>query len=122
MASIITLPTLSDNRGSLTVIEKILPFQIKRVYYIYDTHKNILRGGHRHKEATQAIICLSGECEIFYKNNLEEKTICLTSPTECMVLQPEDWHTMKPNLDKSILLILSSHEYDASDYVYEEYK
>ena len=60
MAALIELPTFSDDRGKLTVLERILPFNIKRTYFIYDTD-NKDRGGHRHKITTQAIVCLKGK-------------------------------------------------------------
>ena len=62
MAHIIDLPTFEDERGSLTVIEKLLPFDIKRFYCIYDVTDQ--RGGHRHKKTIQALISLGGCCEI----------------------------------------------------------
>ena len=66
MAHIINLPTFGDDRGSLTIIEKVLPFEIKRLYYIYGADSK--RGGHRHKTTTQALITLNGSCEIFINN------------------------------------------------------
>lgn len=119
MAYIIDLPTFSDDRGSLTVIEKILPFEIKRFYYIYDVTAQ--RGGHRHHKTIQALICLGGNCEIYVNNGEVEKTILLDSPSKCLILDPMDWHTMDKFSENSFLLVLASEYYDKNDYIDEKY-
>lgn len=63
MAHLIDLKTFTDKRGNLTVIEKVLPFDIKRVFYIYGVD-NSMRGGHRHHKTIQAAICIKGSCTI----------------------------------------------------------
>ena len=75
MAYIIKLPTYADERGSLTVVEKLLPFDIKRFYYIYNATSQ--RGGHRHKKTTQALICLGGSCEIYVNNGKCSRNGCI---------------------------------------------
>jgi dTDP-4-dehydrorhamnose 3,5-epimerase-like enzyme len=120
VAHIITLPTFSDNRGSLSVVEKLLPFEIKRFYYIYDVTDK--RGGHRHKKTTQALICLGGSCEIYVNDGENEKTIFLDSPSKCLLLDPKDWHTMDKFTHGSTLLVFSSEYYDKDDYIDEEYQ
>ena len=119
MGYIFELPTFSDNRGNLTVVEKLLPFDIKRFYYIYDVTSK--RGGHRHKKTIQALICLGGSCEVYINNNIKEETIILDSPNKCLILNPEDWHTMDKFTKGSILLVFSSEFYDKDDYIDEEY-
>ena len=120
MASIIELKTISDERGMLTFIEKELQFDIKRVFYIYNL-TNLVRGGHRHKVTTQAIIALNGSCEIYCDNGTEKKTFLLNSPDKCLIVKPEDWHTMENFFENTILLVLSSHLYDSNDYIIEKY-
>lgn len=120
MAEIIELKTSTDSRGSLTVIEKVLPFEIKRVYYIYDA--NSKRGGHRHKKNIQALICVKGSCEIFVNNGKEKTTYLLDRPNKCLLLAVEDWHTMDKFSEDAVLLVLASECYDASDYIDEEYQ
>ena len=66
MPKLLTLPTYSDDRGDLTVIEKLLPFDVKRVYYMYKCKAK--RGGHRHIKTTQALIAVSGRCEVYTNN------------------------------------------------------
>ena len=119
MAHIIDLPTFEDNRGALTVVEKLFPFDIKRFYYIYDV--NSKRGGHRHKKTIQALIMLGGNCEIYVNNGDMEEIFILNSPNKCLILNPEDWHTMDKFSKNSTLLVFSSEFYDKDDYIDEEY-
>ena len=119
MAYIIDLPTFGDERGNLTVIEKVLPFDIKRFYYIYDVTDQ--RGGHRHKKTIQALICLGGSCEIYVNNGEKEEIFFLDTPNTCLILDPKDWHTMDKFSQGSTLLVFSSEFYDKNDYIDEEY-
>jgi len=119
MAYVIELPTFEDERGNLTVVEKVLPFDIKRFYYIYDVSDK--RGGHRHKKTIQALISLGGTCEIYVNNGREERTFLLNSPSKCLILDPQDWHTMDKFSKGSTLLVFSSEFYNVEDYIDEEY-
>jgi len=119
MAHIIELPTFDDERGSLTVVEKILPFDIKRFYYIYDVSNK--RGGHRHKKTIQALISLGGSCEVYVNDGETETTFILDTPNKCLILDPKDWHTMDNFSKGSTLLVFSSEFYDKDDYIDEEY-
>ena len=105
MAYIINLPTFKDDRGSLTVVEKILPYKIKRFYYTYDV--NLQRGGHRHKKTIQALISLGGSCEIYTHDGEVEKTFLLDAPTKCLILDSKDWHTMDKFSNGTTLLVIS---------------
>jgi len=118
MAKIINVPTFKDDRGTLSVLEKLLPFDIKRVYYIYNATD--LRGGHRHKKTIQALISLGGACKIFVDNGEKEEFFLLDSPSKCLIVEPMDWHTMEFN-PNAILLVLSSEYYDRNDYIDERY-
>ena len=119
MAYFIQLPTFLDDRGSLTVVEKILPFEIKRFYYIYNVSSK--RGGHRHHKTIQALISLNGSCEVYVNNGKEEQTFLLDSPDKSLILEPQDWHTMDKFSKDTILLVLASEYYDINDYIDEEY-
>ena len=103
MAYIIELPTFSDGRGDLTVVEDLLPFEVKRFYYIYNVTSQ--RGGHRHKKTTQALITLGGSSEIYVNNGRSETLFLLNSPDKCLILEPEDWHTMDKFSEGSTLLV-----------------
>ena len=119
MAYLIDLPTFRDATGNLTVVEKLLPFEIKRFYYIYDVKD--IRGGHRHKKTKQALICLGGKCEIYTNDGLKEKIFILDSPINCLIIETKDWHTMDKFSKGSTLLVFSSEYYDKDDYIDEEY-
>lgn len=119
VSKIINLPSFTDGRGSLTVIEKALPFEIKRTYFIYDAVG--IRGGHRHIKTIQALICINGSCEIYTNNGKEEKNILLNNPCHCLILEPEEWHTMNNFSDGAVLLVFSSEYYDRADYIDEPY-
>lgn len=120
MARLQTLPTYHDPRGDLTVIEKVLPFEVQRVYYIY--HVTAKRGGHRHKQTYQAFVCLNGGCEVFCDNGATRATFTLERPDQLLLVPPEDWHTMSNFSPGSILLVLASHPYDPNDYIHDAYE
>lgn len=110
----------SDERGSLYVIDKLLPFEIKRLFYIVNAKG--VRGGHRHIKTRQALISVSGGCNIFIqKKNLDEQSVRLDSPDSILIIEPEDWHTMSDFTDDCVLLVLASEIYSADDYIYEKY-
>lgn len=113
------LPTFGDERGHLTIAEKKIPFEIKRVYYIYGVNQK--RGGHRHKTTDQALICLNGSCEVYMNNGKTEEVVLLDSPEKCLIVNREDWHTMDKFSKGSVLLVLASTPYNVDDYIDEEY-
>jgi len=116
----IDLQTFTDVRGNLTVIEKIIPFDIRRIFYIYGVDKSI-RGGHRHKKTIQAAICLKGNCRIFCDNGIDKQEYFLDSPSKCLILFPEDWHIMSDFSKEAILMVVASEYFDKNDYIYEPY-
>jgi len=120
MSQIIDLQTFTDKRGNLTVIEKVIPFEIKRVFYIYGVD-NSVRGHHRHKKTIQAAISLQGSCRIFVDNNIEQKEFVLNLPSKCLILNPEDWHFMDSFTSNCILMVFASEYYDSEDYIFDSY-
>ncbi|PWG81073.1 sugar 3,4-ketoisomerase [Pararcticibacter amylolyticus] len=120
MAQLINLKTFTDKRGNLTVVEKVIPFDIKRIFYIYGVDDSE-RGGHRHKKTIQAAICLKGSCTIFNDDNSKEENFVLDTPDKCLLLKPEDWHKMYDFTEDAILMVLASEFFDAEDYIYEPY-
>lgn len=121
MASLLCLKTFTDTRGNLTVIEKTIPFDIKRIFYIYGVDHSV-RGGHRHKKTIQAAICLKGSCRIFNDNNITQEEFLLDSPDKCLLLMPEDWHKMYDFTPDAILMVLASEFFDENDYIFEPYR
>tara|TARA_B100000686_G_C16774658_1_gene967570 strand:+ start:1790 stop:2149 length:360 start_codon:yes stop_codon:yes gene_type:complete len=119
MAKVIVLPVFEDSRGSLAVIENILPFSVNRIYFIYDILRE--RGGHRHAKTIQAMISLGGETLVFTDNGKSQTEFLLDSPEKCLILEPEDWHTMSCNNSNPTILVMASEPYDKDDYIYERY-
>ncbi|CAM4238877.1 WxcM-like, C-terminal [Pedobacter westerhofensis] len=120
MAHIINVQTFKDTRGILTVLDSIVPFDIKRLFYIYSVD-NTDRGGHRHHETHQAAICIQGSCQITNNNSETTEIFTLDSPEKCLILLPEDWHVMHDFSADAILLVLASTAFDPKDYIYEPY-
>lgn len=120
MAYLISLKTFTDKRGNLTVIEKTIPFDIKRIFYIYGVDKSV-RGGHRHHRTVQAAICIKGSCTIFNDDNQTANDFVLDSPDKCVILEPKDWHQMYNFSEDAILMVLASEYFDEKDYIFEKY-
>jgi hypothetical protein len=120
MPKIIKIPTFTDNRGKLSVVDKLLPFEVKRVFYIYDVKEK--RGGHGHKYSTVALIAINGPIRVKVENSEAVKYYHLNSPDEALILDPEDWHEMDQFDPGAVLLVLSSHHYDQADYFFEPYE
>ena len=120
MATLIDLKTHADSRGKLTVIEQVIPFAIKRIFYMYSMDGTV-RGGHRHKHTVQAIVCLQGMCVIRCNNGTKAEEYVLDNPNRCLVIQPEDWHQIGNLTADAIILVLASKVYDPDDYIYDSY-
>lgn len=116
---LITLPTVADIRGNLTVIDNALPFKIRRSFWIYGAGGQ-RRGGHRHHVTRQALIAIAGTVNVFMDDGLNAEEISLSSPNVCLVVEPKDWHYMDFT-QSSILLVFASHGYDKNDYISQPY-
>jgi dTDP-4-dehydrorhamnose 3,5-epimerase-like enzyme len=120
MPKLIEIKTFSDDRGNLSVLEDNIPFEIKRVFYIYGVD-NSVRGMHRHHTTIQAAICIAGSCVISNDNNQVKEDFVLNHPNKCLFLYPEDFHSMHSFSKDAILLVLASEKFDPKDYIYESY-
>jgi len=120
MAYIVDLKTFTDKRGNLTVIENTLPFNIKRVFYIYGVDRSE-RGGHRHHKTIQAAVCIKGRCKIFNDNGVKTEVFSLDKPSKCLILECKDWHKMYNFSKNAILMVFASEYFDESDYIFEGY-
>jgi dTDP-4-dehydrorhamnose 3,5-epimerase-like enzyme len=120
MAHIINIQTFKDTRGILTVLDNVVPFEIKRLFYIYAVD-DTQRGGHRHTETYQAAICIKGSCRITNNNGHITEIFDLDTPEKCLMLDPQDWHVMHTFSEDAILLVLASTAFDPLDYIYEPY-
>lgn len=118
--TILNLPTFTDPRGSLTVLEGALPFAVVRTYWIYGADGQT-RGGHRHQRTRQALVAISGVVAIYMNDGVTVDTVTLDRPGKCLLVEPKDWHTMTFG-PGSVLLVMSSHPYDRSEYIDTPYE
>ena len=118
--TIIYLPTFSDPRGELTVMENKLPFTMIRSYWIYGSDGQT-RGGHRHRLTRLALVALSGEVHVYLNDGVMSETVGLTAPNQCLLVEPKDWHTMTFGAG-AVLLVMCSHPYDLSEYIDTPYE
>jgi len=119
---IIDLPKIEDVRGNISVIERdILPFEIKRVYYLYDVPSNAARGGHAHKEQWEFLIPISGSFDVALKDGTNTQTISLNKPYKGLLIKSNVWRELENFSSGSVCLVISSGEFDEEDYI-REYK
>ena len=114
-----------DSRGQLVALEefKDIPFQIRRVYYMYDTGAGVVRGRHAHRSLEQILICIHGSCKILLDNGYEKKVVPLERPYEGLYVANDMWREMYDFSPDAVLLVLASELYDEKDYIrdYDEF-
>lgn len=114
-----------DERGQLVALEefKDIPFRIKRVYYMYDTVPEVIRGHHAHRRLEQILICIHGSCKIKLDNGKETKVVLLEKPYEGLYVANNMWREMYDFSSDAVLMVLASELYDESDYIrdYDEF-
>ena len=114
-----------DERGQLVALEehKDYPFEVKRVYYLFDTKQGVRRGFHAHKCLQQILVCVSGSCKILLDNGVEKETVLLDRPTLGLYVGNNMWREMYDFSPDAVLLVLASELYDEADYIrdYDEF-
>lgn len=108
-----------DDRGMLVALEeyKDIPFEIKRVYYMYDTKKDVHRGFHAHKSLEQILICINGSCKVLLDNGTEKKIVSLEKPYEGLYIANNMWREMYDFSEDAVLMVLASEYYKEEDYI-----
>lgn len=108
-----------DEEGQLVALEQLknVPFEIRRVYYIYDTIAGIRRGRHAHKNLEQILICVHGSCRVMLDNGHERTDLTLDDPCEGLYISNDIWREMYDFSPDAVLLVLASELYDESDYI-----
>jgi dTDP-4-dehydrorhamnose 3,5-epimerase-like enzyme len=114
-----------DERGMLVALEEFndIPFEIKRVYYMYDTKENVRRGFHAHKNLEQILICIHGSCKVLLDNGREKKIVSLEKPYEGLYVSGNMWREMYDFSADAVLMVLASDVYNEEDYIrdYDEF-
>lgn len=119
LIQLVDFPALGDERGSLVAIEaqKKVPFEIKRVYYLFGTKAGVARGFHAHKELKQLAICVTGKCRMILDDGVSKEDAWLDSPTTGLLIDSMIWHEMHEFSADCVLLVLASEHYDETDYI-----
>jgi dTDP-4-dehydrorhamnose 3,5-epimerase-like enzyme len=118
--SIIEIPKIEDvhGRGNLAVIEKdTFPFQIKRVYYLYDVPSDAYRGGHAHKEVYELLIPLSGSFEVLLDDGKTKQKVMLNKPNRGLLIPTSVWRELDNFSSGAVCLVLASDVFDEDDYI-----
>ncbi|MCI8750326.1 MAG: WxcM-like domain-containing protein [Lachnospiraceae bacterium] len=115
-----------DERGMLVALEELkdIPFEIKRVYFMYDTKSDVHRGFHAHKTLEQILICIHGSCKVLLDNGKDRKIVSLEKPYEGLYISNDMWREMFDFSEDAVLMVLASDFYNEEDYIrdYQQFK
>jgi len=125
-AKIIDLPKIIDKRGNLSFIEggRHIPFEIKRVYWIYDVPGGEQRGGHAFKSQSEFIVALSGSFDVILDDGIEQKTYSMNRSYYGLYVPNGIWRQMENFSTNALALVIASTKYDTEDYIrdYDQFK
>ena len=116
MAYMIYLKTFADARGRLTPVDGVLPFDIKRFYYINNLADAANRGGHSHFQTIEAIFCVNGSFTVEINDGKKIEKFHLDDPSQCLIVEPYDFHKIYDFGPDTVLMGVSSTNYDHADY------
>jgi len=117
------VPTIDDDCKLGVIEQSMIPFPLRRLYYIYNSKPDLPRGHHAHKNTEQALFCLQGSTEILLDDGKNQDTVLLNTPTKGILIEKMIWHEMHKLDSSTILLVLASNPYNEADYIrnYEEF-
>ncbi len=121
---LIDIPKIENALGNIAVIEKdTVPFEIKRVYYLYDIPSSAHRGGHSHKNLKQILISISGSFDVIIKDGITVKKITLNKPDKGLLIGSNTWRELENFSSGAVCLVLASNVFDEADYIrdYDEF-
>ncbi|MFD2601391.1 sugar 3,4-ketoisomerase [Flavobacterium suzhouense] len=115
---LVEIPKIVNAQGNIGVIEKdVIPFDIKRVYYLYDVPSSAKRGGHAHKNLQQLLVPLSGSFDVTLKDGKEETTITLNKPDKGLLINNNIWRELNNFSSGAVCMVIASGVYDEDDYI-----
>lgn len=115
---LLKIPVVEDTRGNLAFIQKdVLPFEFKRVYYLFDVPSNAYRGGHSHIAQQETLIALSGSFEVVLNDATEKKSFILNKPNVGLLIPTGIWRELQNFSSGAVCLVLASDVYDEEDYI-----
>jgi len=116
---IVELPIVHNDAGNITVMENNgnIPFDVKRVYYLYDIPMGIERGGHAHYKLQQYVVAASGSFVFILDDGIEKREVFLNHPNKALYIKPGIWREMKDFSSGSICLVLASDVFNENDYI-----
>lgn len=115
---IIEIPKIKNAKGNIGVIENdVVPFEIKRVYYLYDVPSSAKRGGHAHKALKQLLVPLSGSFDVVLKDGSEETVITLNKPDKGLLIHSNIWRELENFSSGAVCMVIASQAYDEEDYI-----
>ena len=119
LAKFVDLPVVSDPRGNLCFMESMahVPFDIARVYYLYDVPSGSVRAGHAHRALHQLLIAISGSFDVRLHDGTREEVVTLNRPYRALHIGPMQWRELDNFAAGSVCLVLASTPYDESDYI-----
>lgn len=121
---IIDIPKINNTKGNIGVIENnTLPFDVKRVYYLFDVPSGAKRGGHAHKKLKQVILAISGSFDVVLKDGKSKETITLNRPDKGLLIENNIWRELENFSSGSVCLVLASEAFSEEDYIrsYKDY-
>lgn len=121
VAKIVEFPVHGDKQGKLVAIEELkdCPFDVKRVYYIWDTLHDVVRGKHAHYDLKQVILCLKGSCDFILDDGTTRETVHLDDPSKGIYIDSFIWREFTNFSEDCVVLVLASEHYNTDDYIYD---
>jgi oxalate decarboxylase/phosphoglucose isomerase-like protein (cupin superfamily) len=121
---IIDIPKINNTKGNIGVVENdTIPFDVKRVYYLFDVPSGAKRGGHAHKKLKQVILAISGSFDVVLKNGKSKEIVTLNRPDKGLLIENNIWRELENFSSGSVCLVLASEEFSEADYIrnYKDY-